>query len=241
LAMCSVLMSNQAINHPYSMTKIPYTLNDVLSSKEIGSVTNFLECARRADGGAAVIVCSDLWYKRRNLNNNVNAICLSGGEASGPLYPPNNINDINQEMFSCEVAASLAYEESQLTPEYIDYFSLYDCFPVCLIRAIEAVGLTSKGNGGQYIESIYKDMLSNNNKIDICKFPVNTHGGLLAFGAPWEVPAMYNIIEAVDQISNKCTNNRQIHDCKRALVYGNGGIFSHSSVAILAKPVQYIL
>ena len=32
-------------------------------------------------------------------------------------------------------------------------------------------------------------------------FPVNTHGGLLAFGAPWEVPAMYNIIEACAQLN----------------------------------------
>ena len=68
-------------------------------------------------------------------------------------------------------------------------------------------------------------------------FPVNTHGGLLAFGAPWEVPAMYNIIEACEQLAGRA-GARQVDGCRRALVYGNGGIFSHSAVAVLAAPVD---
>lgn len=31
----------------------------------------------------------------------------------------------------------------------IDFFGLYDCFPICLIRAVEAVGLAKKGEGGK--------------------------------------------------------------------------------------------
>ena len=50
--------------------------------------------------------------------------------------------------------------------------------------------------------------------------PVNTHGGLLSFGAPWETPAMYNIIEAVEQLNGTATG-RQVPNVKRALVYGN--------------------
>eukprot|EP00966_Prymnesium_polylepis_P299483 6920632-Prymnesium_polylepis.1 len=69
-------------------------------------------------------------------------------------------------------------------------------------------------------------------------FPINSHGGLLAFGAPWEVPAMYNIIEACTQLNGMAGPRRQVPDARRALVYGNGGIFSHSAVAILASPVD---
>lgn len=70
----------------------------------------------------------------------------------------------------------LAYDEIQLNWNNIDYFSLYDCFRVCLIRAIESVGFTQ--------EYIYNDMLVNG-KIDINKFAINTHG------APWEVCGVY--------------------------------------------------
>ena len=47
---------------------------------------------------------------------------------------------------------------------------------------------------------------------------------------------MYNVIEAVNQLNNSVDNeNRQIPNCRRALVYGNGGIFSASAVAILGS------
>lgn len=44
-------------------------------------------------------------------------------------------------------------------------------------------------------------------------------GGLLSFGAPWETPAMYNIIEAVMQLRGEAIG-RQVPNAKRALVYG---------------------
>ena len=44
-------------------------------------------------------------------------------------------------------------------------------------------------------------------------------GGLLSFGAPWEVPAMYNIIEAFHQLTGKASG-RQVQNTRRALVYG---------------------
>lgn len=160
---------------------------------------------------------------------------------SGPLYPT---ADITETMFSCEEACMIAYDEAQLGPSDIDFFGLYDCFPICLIRAIEAVGLAEKGAGGEYVESKYNLLRQyfESNAVesggtlpfpqDI--FPINTHGGLMGFGAPWEAPATYNIVEAVQQLRHTA-GPRQIKDARRALVYGNGGIFSASAVAILGR------
>jgi acetyl-CoA acetyltransferase len=107
------------------------------------------------------------------------------------------------------------------------------------VRAVEAVGLCPKGKGGDYIEQAYHEIINGLKGPDFKPqdvFPVNTHGGLLAFGAPWEVPAMYNIIEAFKQLKNTA-EERQIKGASRALVYGNGGTFSHSAVAILGNGV----
>lgn len=79
---------------------------------------------------------------------------------------------------------------------------------------------------------MYRHSEANNGVLPPDVFPVNTHGGLLSFGAPWETPAMYNIIEAVQQL-NGAAGKRQVPGARRALVYGNGGIFSASAVAIL--------
>lgn len=137
-------------------------------------------------------------------------------------------------MFSCEEAVRIAYDSAQLGVKDIDFFGLYDCFPICFIRALEAVGIAGKGRAGEWIESMYHASEQNGGTLPPESFPINTHGGLLSFGAPWEVPAMYNVIEAVHQL-NGTAGARQVHGAKRALVYGNGGIFSASSVAILGK------
>jgi acetyl-CoA acetyltransferase len=240
LAMVSVLMSRQALRHPLAITRKPLALNDVLNAKPIGPMTGLLECARRADGGASLIVASSDYLKHR-VAKGTNArlerryenspYVVSGGEASGPLYPP---PIIDEEMFSCEQAARAALQSANLTTKDIDFFGLYDCFPICFIRAVEAVGLAPRFGGGKWVEDMYLKSEANGGVLDPRDFPVNTHGGLLSFGAPWETPAMYNVLEAVAQLTNNAVD-RQVPNAKRALVYGNGGIFSASAVAILGK------
>jgi acetyl-CoA acetyltransferase len=156
LAMVSVLMSRQACRHPGALTTRELTLEEVLGSKPIGANTSLLECARRADGAAAVIVASSSFVERElgpvpegggggAGSQRSDVVVLAGGEASGPLYPP---AVIDEEMFSCEEAAARAMATAQLWPEDIDFFGLYDCFPICFLRAVEAVGLAEKGGGG---------------------------------------------------------------------------------------------
>lgn len=231
LAMVSVLMSRQALRHPHALTKNAHSLADILNSKPIGDVTNILECARRADGGAAIILASPKFMKHNGIALSKGPVVLGGGEASGPLYPP---KVIDEEMFSCEEASRRAYESCQLSASDIDFFGLYDCFPICFVRALEAVRIAPKGHGGQWVEEKFRQSESQNSVLTPNDFPINTHGGLLSFGAPWETPAMYNIIEAVHQL-NGTAIGRQVKNCNRALVYGNGGIFSASSVAILGN------
>eukprot|EP00126_Sphaerothecum_destruens_P004592 Sdes_comp18276_c0_seq1m7929 len=228
LAMVSVLMSRQAIRHPFALTRTPHTLSQILESPSVAPVTNLLECARRADGGAAIIVASSRFLKE-NCNSKWGPIIVGGGEGSGPLYPP---AQIEETMFSCEEAAQAAYDNAHVGVEDIDFFALYDCFPICFVRAVEAVKLAPKGGGGDWVESFYKLSEKQNGVLTPSQFPLNTHGGLLAFGAPWEVPAMYNVIEAIHQL-NGTAGSRQVPNAKRALVYGNGGVFSASAVAIL--------
>ena len=264
LAMVSVLMSRQAIRHPYALTRTPHTLEKVLMSASVASVTTQLECARRADGAAAVIVASaDFIEEHRSILPDSLWRCpliLGGGEASGPLYPP---PAITEDMFSCERAANKAYRATGLKVSDINYFGLYDCFPICFIKAVEDVGLAPKGLGGQWVEDMYMQSERQGGILSPSDFPVNTHGGLLSFGAPWETPAMYSIVEAVMQLSNlsehgtgvdsgndndsnsditlncakgrESQRERQVPHAEYALVYGNGGIFSASAVAILGR------
>lgn len=230
------------------------TIAQVQASPQITPNISLLECARRADGAACLILASNRFLKRRNLWKAGIPAVIGGGQFSGPLYPPNNDNGHNgsdgitdHTYASCQQAMDHAYASAgNLTARDIQYFGLYDCFPICLIRAIEACGLAGKDRGqecktgGEYIQKEYDQMLAAMEDgtveallADPDFFPINTHGGLLCFGAPWEVPAMFGVVEAVDQITGR-SRGRPIDDCRWALVYGNGGILSASAVAILA-------
>ena len=56
---------------------------------------------------------------------------VGGGEASGPLSPPDKLSE---ECFSAGEAAAAAYKAAGLGPQQIDYWGLYDCFPICFVR-----------------------------------------------------------------------------------------------------------
>jgi len=248
LRMTVCLESFHAGMHPDSLfrrqlsdeTKNCYTtLDEVQASRPITPNISLLECARRADGAGCLIVASDTYLKDRGLYTPGMPIVIGEGEGSAPLYPALEIKD---DSFSSQNAMDQAYASAgNLTARDIDFFGLYDCFPICLIRAIEAAGLAPKGKGGLYLEEQHVrlvEAVDNTKTADLSAdnsfFPINTHGGLLCYGAPWAVPAIYNLIEAVDQLNGKA-KGRQINNCQKALCYGNGGVLSSSAVAILSK------
>lgn len=60
---------------------------------------------------------------------------VGGGEGSGPLSPP---DQLSEECFSAGEAAAAAYRTAGLQPMDVDYWGLYDCFPICFIRWVSA-------------------------------------------------------------------------------------------------------
>ena len=57
----------------------------MLDSTQIAPSTNLLECARRADGGAAYIVASSRFMRRQGKHRDLDKcpVIVGGGEASG--------------------------------------------------------------------------------------------------------------------------------------------------------------
>ena len=106
----SVLMSRQAQHHPAALTRTPHTLAQVLSAPSVAPVTGILECARRSDGGAALLLASTRFLVAHGLQNRTCPVVISGAEASGPLFPP---KEISESMFSCDDAAKAACVQKQ--------------------------------------------------------------------------------------------------------------------------------
>ncbi len=232
LASVPTFMSLQALNNPNAFqSKKILDQDTVLGSGRVASNTNLFECAKRADGAAAVLVTTaDFAADRHLLSRSVPV--LGVGEASGALMPA--ARDIGVHLLPIHLACRRALTKANLSVREIDWFGLYDCFPVAFISALEQVGLCGYGEGGKWVAGAI-DKLRRGGKVN-----VNTHGGLLGGGAPWEAPAMFTLIEGVNQVLGRCDGGRQIGGVRRALVQANGGTFSHEAVAVLGSPSELL-
>ncbi len=56
------------------------TVEDVLASSPIAPNTSVLECARRADGGAAILLASAQYLEQNGLSSLPSVVVISGGE-----------------------------------------------------------------------------------------------------------------------------------------------------------------
>eukprot|EP01052_Picozoa_sp_SAG31_P004725 SAG31_NODE_199_length_20573_cov_5.832129_8_plen_193_part_00 len=128
LAMVPALMSRAAVRVPEALGKQVLTVEDVLAAPSVGAVTTQFECARRADGAAAVIVVR---ATATGANHRPGVGIVGGGQGSGPTWPP-PAEHLSENIFSARHAATMAYMEAGgLQASDIDFFGLYDCFPVC--------------------------------------------------------------------------------------------------------------
>jgi len=208
------------------------SLEELAASPPVTDLISLRECAWRADGAGCLLLVSEEFLSSSSRPPPSCKACevTGGGEASGPLCPAEDVSE--EQLGGTRRAMTKAYREAGLAgARDVDFFGLYDCFPICLLRAIEAAGLAD--DAARYVEDQYDALLCGDTDRKTF-FPVNTHGGLLAYGAPFAVPAFYAIVEAHRQLAGNAAG-RRIPDCRNALVYGNGGVFSSSAAAILSS------
>lgn len=242
LAMIPCLMQRNAYYHSQSLSykddrKLRLTPKDIIKNGYIG-IKNIrqMECARLADGGFSLIVANKKFIMDNNIDINRCFKIIGGSECKQSMKHSKYLKEglqnygyfkaINQCLINCNINKENIKNE-------IQYYGLYDCFPVVFIYGLLATGYCNIHNVAKFIENWYndKDMIP----------PINTHGGLLAFGAPLSVPSGYCIVEAIQQLRNESNLIcRQIEfDPKiqkpKAIIAGNGGILTFSAVMVIEK------
>lgn len=228
LAMIPVLMWRNACLHPNAISfgnkKLANaTVNTVLESRDIGcSVVKQYECARITDGGVCIILASkEFILEHKSIRMQRCLRIVAGNESTHCLkHVPYLENDYKSFAMFKSVRKCIVND--------IDWFGLYDCYPIAFLYGLLSCGICDIETVARFLEEWY---------LESKKMPINTHGGLLGFGAPLNVPAGFSIVEGVMQLRNEVLGERQIvlDECKlryRAIVIGNGGIFQHSAVIL---------
>ncbi len=217
LGAVAVATRQHALRTPGAQMRKPITLDDHRAARRISSPLGLLDCSLVSDGGGAVLLASR--ERARQLRARpvaIRSMAMRATHNSIALLP--DIADLGMA-----AAARDAFESAGFGPDELDLAELHDAFTISVLVTLEALGLCAPGGGGAFYRS--------GAPAPGGRLPVNTHGGLLSQA---HIGGMLHITEAVRQLRGEA-GDRQVADATRAVVSGNGGVFSVCGVMTLER------
>lgn len=214
LAELAVLMRANAARHPGAQIRQPVTVEEVLASKAIATPLKLMDCCPVSDGGAAVIVEREEAGRR--------GIRIRG---AAQIHPHQHVSAAaSLAEFGVGACVGRALDEAGFAVTDMRYAAIYDSFTVTLSILLEEAGLALRGRAGA--------MARDGHFAPDGPMPVNTHGGLLAYGHCGVAGAMAHLAECVAQMRGTA-GERQIAPPATALLHGDGGVLSsHVSLVL---------
>jgi acetyl-CoA acetyltransferase len=196
----------------------PITLEEVMASPMIADPLKLLEVVMPCYGGGAVLVASaELAQRGRHRP----ALVTGFGEE----MTHRSITSMPDLLDSpVSGSAARAFEMAGTTPAAMNTAQIYDCYTITVLRSLEDAGFCRRGEGGAFVRE--HDFRYDGD------FPVNTNGGQLGFGQAGIAGGLTHIVEAVRQVQGRA-GARQVPNCDRVFVNGNGGMMSEQVSLVL--------
>ena len=163
-----------------------------LANEELKPHLKMSDCSQVSDGGAALILATEAGLERLGIDESDCIELVSWGHATGAL---GRVDDFT-ELGTTKKAASRVYDDGGITPEDVDVAEVHDCFAVTECLMYEALGFADRGEGA-------KLAAEGQTRLD-GSIPVNTGGGLIAFGHPVGATGVKQVLEIYRQMKGLC-------------------------------------
>jgi acetyl-CoA C-acetyltransferase len=219
IAAVAVKNHKNGSNNPNAQFRNQITIEQVLNSSLVADPLRLLDCSPVTDGAAAVILCS-MDVAKKLSKNFTKVIASTQASDSISLYQRKSFTTLN----AVTKAADLAYKQTGLKPNDIDFAEVHDCFTIAEIVVFEDLGFCEKGCGGS---AVVEGMTSLDGKI-----PINTSGGLKSKGHPVGATGIAQIIELSEQLTGKA-GKRQVKNARIGLAQNMGGSGASCTINIL--------
>jgi acetyl-CoA C-acetyltransferase len=218
LAAIAVACRRHAGLNPLALYREPITVDDVLRSPMISSPLHLLDCCVITDGGGAVVVvhpdlARDLAKPAVRVLGSAEAVAHTSAGRRDYLVS------------AAAQTAPRAFGAAGVSHDDIDMAMIYDSFTITVLMTLEDLGFCKKGEGGRFVEDGRLQLGG--------ALPINTDGGGLSSNHPG-MRGIFLIVEAVRQLRGEC-GERQVPDCRLALVHGTGGALGsrHSGATLI--------
>jgi acetyl-CoA C-acetyltransferase len=213
--------------HPKAHLRREVTLEQVLNAPIIAWPLGLFDCCGNSDGAAAAIITrADMAKKFREDPIYIKGIGLSMDRVH-PVFRP-GFDWLGFE--ANRVASKQAYEQAGIKDprKEIDIAEVHDCFTITELIIYEDFGFSPKGRGKDDVESGTFTLEG--------ELPVNSDGGLKAFGHPIGASALRMTYEVYKQLQGKAElPSRQLKNPQLGLSHTLGGPPQVSCVVIFGN------
>jgi len=213
----AVLMREHAAGHPDAHLREPMTPEAARAARPIASPLRLSDCCPISDGAVAVVISAEPGGGR--------PVRITG---AGQAHRHQHLSTLDSVLATGAAdAARRALGEAGSTVAEVDYLAIYDSFTITLAMLLEELGVAGRGESpGRLAAGDFGRHGA---------LPLNTHGGLLAFGHSGVAGGLMHLAEAGRQLAGKA-GARQLPPRRRALFHADGGVLSsHVSLVLEAQ------
>lgn len=213
----AVLMREHAASHPDAHLREPLTVDAARAARPIASPLRLSDCCPISDGAVAMVVSTTPGAGK--------PVRIAG---AGQAHRHQHLGAIDDVMRSgASDAAARAFAEAGCGVADVDYLAIYDSFTITLVMLLEELGIAARGQAVARLR--HGDFRADG------ALPLNTHGGLLAFGHSGVAGGLMHLAEAARQLAGRA-GTRQIAPRQRALFHADGGVLSSHVSLVLETP-----
>ncbi|MEW2565158.1 lipid-transfer protein [Streptomyces griseorubiginosus] len=230
-----VKVKNSAMGalNPHARYRKRVTADEVAASAVVADPLRLLDICATSDGGAALVLSSMEFARRRGVASPVRIRAVS---TVTPTYP-NTVLDLPdiatdsaavvepaERTFRASIAHA-AYQEAGIGPEDLSLAEVYDLSTALELQWYEDLGLCGEGEGAK--------LLREGATAPGGRIPVNMSGGLASFGEAVPAQAIAQVCELTWQLRGDA-GPRQVEHA-RVGITANQGLFGHGSAVVAVR------
>lgn len=205
-------------------------VEQVLKAPLIAWPLGLFDCCGNADGAAAAVICrADMAKGFRDDY----VLIMANATVMGPGFGKEDMNYEFDHFPETAAAARMAYEQAGITNprKELSLACLHDCFTIAELLEYESLGFSPKGRAWEDVEAGTFELGG--------ELPVNTDGGLKAFGHPVGATGLRQCYEICRQFQGRAELlERQLKNPTMGLALTQGGHpgWLIPNVTIFARP-----